>query len=120
MGHILAAHQIWLNRCKHLPAPGITLWPDWPLAILTATTTENHTQWITYLNTLQDSDFEKVIAYKNAKGDTFQTRLIDILAHIINHGTHHRAQAGQHLKLAGLQNLPNTDYIFYIRETQNR
>ncbi|MDB5154777.1 MAG: hypothetical protein JWR54_3528, partial [Mucilaginibacter sp.] len=55
-----------------------------------------------------------VISYKNLKGDDFENKLSDVLAHLINHGTHHRAQVGQHLKLAGVE-LPNTDYIFYIR-----
>jgi uncharacterized damage-inducible protein DinB len=34
---------------------------------------------------------------------------------LINHGTHHRAQIGQLIKFDGLEILPNTDYIFYLR-----
>jgi uncharacterized damage-inducible protein DinB len=70
----------------------------------------------TYLDGLQPDDFEKIISYKNSRGDAFENRLSDILAHVINHGTHHRAQIGQQLKSGGLENLPITDYIFYIRE----
>ena len=76
---------------------------------------DNHKSWAEFLNGLHPEDFQRMIAYKNSKGDSYENLLEDILAHLINHGTHHRAQIGQQLKLAGLENLPNTDYIFYIR-----
>ncbi len=56
-----------------------------------------------FLNRAEPGDFEKTISYKNSKGDDFKNRLTDILTNVINHGTHHRAQAGQHLKLAGFE-----------------
>ena len=116
MAHLLAAQQIWLNRCKGLPAPGGALWPDWQAETFNAIIDSNHQAWITYLDGLQPDDFNADVVYKNSRGDSFQTRLDDVLAHIINHGTHHRAQAGQQLKFKGLQQLPTTDYIFYVRE----
>jgi uncharacterized damage-inducible protein DinB len=116
MAHLLAAQQIWINRCKGLPAIGSVLWPDWPADTLAAIVTENNKQWQTYLDGLQLEDFEKVISYKNLKGEDFENKLTDILSHVINHGTHHRAQAGQHLKAAGVE-LPMMDYIFYVRQS---
>jgi uncharacterized damage-inducible protein DinB len=119
MAHLLAAQQIWLNRCKGLPAIGGALWPDWKTDTFAGLINDNHTGWINHLDTLQPTDFEKLISYKNSKGDNFQNKLSDVLAHLINHGTHHRAQAGQHLKEAGIEILPSTDYIFYIRALNN-
>ncbi len=29
MAHLLAAQQIWYNRCMGLPVIGGALWPDW-------------------------------------------------------------------------------------------
>jgi len=115
MAHLLAAQQIWLNRCKGLPATGIALWPDWKTDSFEKIIDENHKYWVAFLDGLEAADFQRAIAYKNSKGDSFENLIADILAHLINHGTHHRAQAGQQLKLAGLESLPNTDYIFYIR-----
>lgn len=115
MSHLLVAQQIWLNRCKGLPAAGGALWPDWQTAALPAVIAENNKEWLNYLETLQPEDFETTISYKNSKGDHFESKLTDILTHLINHGTHHRAQIGQQLKFAGADQLPNTDYIFYIR-----
>jgi uncharacterized damage-inducible protein DinB len=115
MAHLLAAQQIWLNRCKGLPALAGALWPDWPTDSFPDLIAQNHKNWLEYLEELQPEDFDKLISYKNSRGLGFENKLTDVLAHLINHGTHHRAQVGQQLKLAGLENLPNTDYIFYLR-----
>jgi uncharacterized damage-inducible protein DinB len=115
MAHLLAAQQIWLARCKGLPAIGGALWPDWKAETFEQTILKNHQNWIEFLNQLNADDFNRVIHYQNSKGEDFQNQLSDVLAHLINHGTHHRAQIGQHLKLAGLKQLPLTDYIFYVR-----
>lgn len=116
MAHLLAAQQIWLKRCQRLPAPGGALWPDWKADEFPEIINSNHQQWIAFLQQLTNESFQTFIPYQNSKGDTFSNQLIDILGHLINHGTHHRAQAGQLLKIDGLQKLPVTDYIFYIRD----
>ena len=115
MAHLLAAQQIWLNRCKGLPAPGGALWPDWKAGTFEQIINKNNTAWVSFLNNTETVDFDRIISYKNSKGDSYENKLSDILTHVINHGTHHRAQAGQYLKLAGLDNLPLSDYIFFIR-----
>jgi len=115
MAHLLTAQQVWLGRCIDKPANITTLWPDWKADTFEQMINNNYQQWLKYLESLNDSDFERVIRYKNLQGDNFETGLIDILTHLINHGTHHRAQVGQHLKLAGAH-LPSTDYILFARE----
>ncbi|MDP9079566.1 MAG: DinB family protein [Bacteroidota bacterium] len=116
MAHLLTAQQIWLNRCKGLPPIAGVLWPEGKTDDFAGTIASNTEGWSNYLDTLQSDDFEKLISYKNSQGDSFQNKLSDVLAHLINHGTHHRAQIGQQLKFAGIDSLPNTDYIFYIRQ----
>ena len=115
VAHLLAAQQVWLKRCQGVPAIAGPLWPDWPVDTLAGIIDTNSSQWIEFLHGLQAADLEKFITSKTSRGDTFQDKMIDALAHVIIHGTHHRAQAGQHLIAAGIESLPNTDYIFYIR-----
>lgn len=115
VAHMLAAQVVWLNRCKGLTPPANVLWPDWPAETFEQIINENHDNWTTYLDGLVANDFDVPVSYKNLKGEPFENRLCDILAHVINHGTHHRAQAGQHLIAAGMDKLPITDYIFYLR-----
>jgi uncharacterized damage-inducible protein DinB len=115
MAHMLAAQQVWLLRCKNHPLPTGPLWPDWSAEEMIEITGKNHQDWIDYLNELQDNDVDDTITYKNLRGDTFTSVIRDVLMHVINHGTHHRAQAGYQLKFAGVEQLPVTDYIFYTR-----
>lgn len=114
IAHLLSAQQIWLHRCKELPPIRAILWPDWKADTFEQLINDNHRGWINFLDYLAPDDFDRIISYKSLGGDSHENKLSDILAHLINHGTHHRAQAGQHLKLAGVD-LPNTDYILYIR-----
>ena len=111
---MLAAQQTWLNRCKDQPVSGYVLWPDWQTDTFEQLINSNHQEWINFLEYLSPDDFENSVSYKNTKGDAFESKLSDILTQVINHGTHHRAQIGMHLKLAGAD-LPLTDYIFYLR-----
>jgi uncharacterized damage-inducible protein DinB len=114
MAHLLVAQQTWLKRCMALTAPGSPLWPEWNVNSFDAIIDNNTESYLEFLNRLHSDDFDSTITYKNSLGETFNNTLSDILQHVINHGTHHRAQIGVYLKAAGV-NLPATDYILYIR-----
>lgn len=115
MTHLLAAQQIWLLRCKATPAQGAQLWPDGQAVQFKYIIEENHSAWTGFINSLTDDDINRTSTYSNSKGEQFENNLVDIFTHLINHGTHHRAQIGQQLKLAGLEKLPATDFIFFVR-----
>ncbi|MFI5163078.1 MAG: DinB family protein [Sphingobacteriales bacterium] len=114
MAHLLSAQQVWLARCKGEPLTNVVLWPDWKAGTFADIINNNGNGWITFLNNLESEDFDTLVIYKTTRGEEFDNKLSDILAHAINHGTHHRAQIGQYLKSDGTD-LPFTDYIFYIR-----
>jgi uncharacterized damage-inducible protein DinB len=118
MSHLLRAHQVWLPRLTGEPVTAGTLWPDWQVEELDAIIDENYTRWITYLDSLGEGDFEQVMTYTTLSGMSFENKLTDILSHVINHGTHHRAQIGQQLLFAGATQLPPTDLIFYLRDNK--
>jgi len=117
MAHMLAAQQIWIARCKGLPTPGGQLWPEWAAEELPAMIDKLHAEWIEYLNTVDDVN--QIITYKNLAGVDFSTVLQDIVAHVINHGTHHRGQIGALLKAEGVE-IPGLDYILYVRMLENQ
>jgi uncharacterized damage-inducible protein DinB len=97
MAHLLVAQRLWLDRCKTI-ATGA---------------------WLDFMEGLHPADFDKPISYANTKGERTEIRLVDILTQVINHGTHHRAQIGQEVKLAGIDP-PNTDYFSFVRYVKNR
>ncbi len=115
MAHLLSAQQVWLSRLVDKPVTGHVLWPDWKTDTFKQLINDNYQRLINFLDYSAPDDFDKIVSYTDLKGNSHENKLSDILAHYFNHGTHHRAQAGQHLKLAGAD-LPNTDYIFYLRQ----
>lgn len=74
----------------------------------------NHERWKAFLEKLEDGDFAKIINYQTTSSVAFQTKLNDILTHLINHGTYHRGQIVQLLKNER-ETLPATDYILWVR-----
>lgn len=116
MAHLLMTQQVWLQRCKGLSPKNITIWPDWRIETFEAVIHQNHTACTDFINQQTPESFNQLISYQNTKGESFRNYLSDILMHVINHGTHHRAQIGQLLKMISLQPLPVTDYVVYLRE----
>jgi uncharacterized damage-inducible protein DinB len=107
--HALEAHAIWNNRIQgNFPGSmGLSL----TLAELKPYDHQNLQDTLRILDTL---DLNKSIDYQNTKGRTFTNSVTEILFHVSNHFTHHRAQLISDLRLQGIDP-PVTDYIFYKR-----
>lgn len=116
MGHLLAAQQRWLKRCKGENDADVIIFPKTETTPFEEVMAINNREWVEFLNSLSDADFNNTISYATSGGAPFTNTITEILTHMINHGTHHRAQIGQYLKQAGLETLPVTDYIFYLRQ----
>ncbi|WPV02207.1 DinB family protein [Mucilaginibacter sp. cycad4] len=116
MGHLLAAEQAWLERCKLIPSSMPNSWPDnVTIEQCKKQVLEHYQTWVTFLNGIDEKDLDKIIPYHSFTGDYFENQLGDIITQVLNHGTHTRAQIGQQLKFAGTKTLPVTDYSYYLR-----
>ncbi|MBU0696764.1 MAG: DinB family protein [Bacteroidetes bacterium] len=109
--HVLSAQKIWLNRCTKI----IETIPLWDTQSDLANLMEsNHEAWLAFLNQTEDHDFEQIIPYQTSTGVAYQSKIKDILTHLINHGTYHRGQMVLLLK-PERETLPLTDFIFWVR-----
>lgn len=113
MEHLLTASKSWLIRCTGKSSMGLDLWPKAEWGEMGTLIEENAKGWKAFLE--NETDFGRKLPYQNQSGQTYTNVLGDLLAHVINHGTHHRAQIGQLLKTTGVEHLPVTDYIAYLR-----
>ncbi len=113
MEHLLTASKSWLIRCEGKSSAGIDLWPRAEWGEMGTLINENAKGWKAFLE--KETDFGRRLTYQNQSGKDFSNVLADALTHVINHGTHHRAQIGQLLKIAGVEHLPVTDYIAFLR-----
>lgn len=113
--HLLTAEEVWLCRIKEMSAPVQRLWELYPSDTLQQMVEDNNSTWQAYLADCSDRDLARDVTYQNTKGESFTTRLDDIITHLVNHGTHHRAQICSLLQQEKVQP-PVVDYIVYLRE----
>lgn len=114
MSHLLTAEEVWLCRIKSEPAPNDRLWQEYELSQLKVKNRENAEAWMGWLQELSEQDLTHQLSYRNTKGETFSTAVADVLNHVVNHGTYHRAQVASLLRLESVDP-PASDYIQYAR-----
>lgn len=108
--HNLNAHHIWNHRIEGKPTRH-GVWELHPTGSFKEIDNQNHQDTLGILST---HDLHERLHYSNSRGDAFENTVRDILFHIINHSTHHRAQIATAFREAGIEPLA-TDYIFFRR-----
>jgi uncharacterized damage-inducible protein DinB len=110
INHLINAHQIWNTRILNERSFGVWQVNKWET--LDIIDRENY---LKSLQIVEEVDLEKLMTYSNSTGGKFSNKIRDILFHIINHSTYHRAQIALLLREQGIEPI-NTDYIFYKRQ----
>lgn len=113
--HILRAQDVWYGRVADTAHATLELWADESLSACADRLESSMRRWQTVLDASAPHDLDQPIAYTNSSGTAFETPLRDIFSHVVNHGTHHRAQIALVLREADIAP-PVTDYIFFLRE----
>lgn len=117
LGHILSAEWVWRKRCQERVSPAAMLDIDQfsTLEVLRRRWDEEEAAMRGYLAGLSDADLEERIDYKNTKGTPFSRVLWQILLHVVNHGTQHRAEAALYLTTLG-HSPGDIDLSLYLAE----
>lgn len=108
--HILGAEHVWLTRLKQIPARQ-AVWPKLGVAQCARLAQENATGFRMYI---ESAALESEVAYTNSAGQSFKTRVDDILMHVALHGSYHRGQVALLVRDAGAKPA-STDYIGFVR-----
>ena len=111
--HLVNAQVIWLSRIENNISE-VGVFDSHSLAEC-RTLHQTSSKRLQELAALEESSLNEIISYTNTKGDYFQNSIQDILIHVFNHGTYHRAQIARDLRQNNLEPV-NTDYITFVRE----
>jgi len=116
LSHIVNSQRIWLDR---IHKKDVTVNPFQMHSTEECIEQSCHItfEWISFLENLDETVLRKQIQYKNNKGEDWENTIGEIITHVINHSTYHRAQIAQLVRQLGKQP-PKTDYILYQRTLQ--
>lgn len=112
--HILLAERVWLTRLQEIDSSGLPIWADIDLIHCDELVEQNEQGFRSFLADPTLSDPDRIVAYANSKGTTFENSVGDILAHVTLHGQYHRGQINLLLRENGFEPV-SLDYILFVR-----
>lgn len=114
ISHVINTQKVWFSRALDLPTDrDLDFWMTYELADLKYKAKKAGQRWIDLVGD-HDVNLDRIIQYKNSKGEEFVNALWQICNHIVTHGQHHKAQILLIMRQAGLEP-PNIDFINYAR-----
>jgi len=111
--HILGAEHVWLTRLRRAKAE-YAVWPALSLKDCEELASRNASEYASYVASADAAALATDIAYVNSAGQSFTSRVDDILVHVAMHGAYHRGQVALLVREAGSKPAP-TDYIAFVR-----
>ena len=122
LNHLLVAeHGLWFPRFAEGVSPKMALGdevePD--RVRLTERLLEGAARWQPLIESWPVSRFEGALDYTTMRGTAVSLPFAVTLAHVFNHGTHHRGQATAALTMLG-QPCPELDLVYMLQEESKK
>lgn len=112
--HIMSVQKVWYARI-HGTQNTMQTAADYPTLESIRAHWDNVEQlWRTYVDHLTDDMLMSVVVAQTSRGEVFYERVWEIMMHVVNHSTDHRAQLLAAMHRVGGETMPQ-DWIFYSR-----
>ena len=108
LSHTLNAQKIWNDRIQG-KTDTVQVWKDYNIEELESVENKNFQET---LEILENEDLERIVQYKNSKGESYQNSIKDILFHIVNHSTYHRGQIATEFRKQKIDPIVS-DFVYY-------
>jgi len=114
MAHIISAEHVWRSRMLAEKQP-FPVWPELSLEECDQQARQLPGLWRQFLANKPAASLDDLVAYKNTKGEAYQSTIRDILTHVFMHSAYHRGQIAANMRQAGF--VPAyTDFIHGVRQ----
>ncbi len=115
LSHILQAERLWFLRLESIDTGAPDTWPRLTLSEAEDAVRINGITARAYIGRLSDDALSASVQYSTARGDIFRNTVTDILTHLTQHGSYHRAQINRLLRDQG--DMPvSLDFIGFARQ----
>lgn len=115
--HMLDAENIWWQRVKlqeQIDVPSLNF--KGSVLELASSLMKQSKQWKEWVDLVTDAALEHEFIYRNTKKEQFKQPVCEVLLHLFNHQSYHRGQLITMFRQVGLEQVPNTDLIAFLRK----
>ena len=115
--HMWDAESIWWQRVKlqeQIEVPSLNF--DGSLLELVNNLLKQSKHWKEWVDLATEAALEHEFIYRNSKKEQFKQPVNEVLLHLFNHQSYHRGQLITMLRQVGLEQVPNTDLISFLRK----
>src|SRR5690606_24196207 len=115
LNHLLLVDRLWLQRLEGQVTGKVNLAEELEperRALRDAIFAECE-RFIGYVDSLEESAFDEMHDYVSSTGEAFTRPRASLIAHVVNHGTHHRGQVSAALTQCGLD-APVMDIPYFL------
>ncbi|MEO6489436.1 MAG: DinB family protein [Ferruginibacter sp.] len=117
IAHLWDVEGIWWQRIKLMEQN------EWPSVNFKGSVLElsnnlmkQSKQWKEWVDLATEAALEHEFIYRNSKKEQFKQPVYEALHHLFNHQSYHRGQLITMFRSVGVENVPNTDLISFLRK----
>ncbi len=114
--HMWDAESIWWQRMKlidRIIIPSVNINGD--MQEVSAGLMQQSKQWAEWITNASEMAIDHVFHYQDTKKVQYKQPIYEMLLHVFNHGTYHRGQLINQLRQLGVEKLPSTDFVTWVR-----
>lgn len=119
LNHLLVGeHRLWQRRfaCGESPSVALDMEVEPQRDRLAQALKDGAAAWEPLIASWPAERFEGRLSYTNMRGQAMSLPFATTLAHVFNHGTHHRGQISAALTQLG-QPAPELDLVYFLQQT---
>lgn len=112
--HMMSAESIWWQRLKlkeNVVSPAAHYGKSFPELVNELLQLDK--TWKEWVEKATPNALNHVFYYRNSKREEFRQPVYQVLVHLFNHNTYHRGQLVTILREAGVNDIPQTDFIVW-------